>query len=189
MIARGIEAGWPRRLAARCICGRPPTCKDWLGQHARIACAHMSGLFFGSCDHWPRWASRTVRSKHESGISPNIDQQLLKPRKPLGRGNAELCGVTADRTGELGAPTDGTGYALASASVRPVGSGFLISTKFLRSLGRLARLANRLGVRSVGFPALYIGFDILRRDHRHLMPQRSQLPRPIVRCSASLQRD
>lgn len=23
---------------------------------------------FGSCDHRPRWASRTVRSKHESGI-------------------------------------------------------------------------------------------------------------------------
>jgi hypothetical protein len=20
------------------------------------------------CDHWPRWASRTVRSKHENGI-------------------------------------------------------------------------------------------------------------------------
>jgi len=47
MIARGIEAGWPRRLAARFICGRPPTCKDWLGQHARIACAHMSGLRLG----------------------------------------------------------------------------------------------------------------------------------------------
>ncbi len=23
---------------------------------------------FGSCDHRPRWASRTVKSKHESGI-------------------------------------------------------------------------------------------------------------------------
>jgi hypothetical protein len=46
-LARGIEAARPRRYAARFICGRPPTCKDWPGQHARIACAHMSGLFSG----------------------------------------------------------------------------------------------------------------------------------------------
>lgn len=36
-----------RPTFSRFICGRPPTCKDWLGQHARIACAHMSGLRLG----------------------------------------------------------------------------------------------------------------------------------------------
>lgn len=45
-ITEGIDAARrPRRKAARSICGRPPTCKDWIGQHVRIACAHMSGLF------------------------------------------------------------------------------------------------------------------------------------------------
>ena len=36
------------------------TCSDRLRSYVRPV--------FGSCDHWPRWASRTVSSKHESGI-------------------------------------------------------------------------------------------------------------------------
>jgi len=39
---------------------------------ARAACSDRLRSYvrpiFGSCDHWPRWASRTVSSKHESGI-------------------------------------------------------------------------------------------------------------------------
>ncbi|MGM4958189.1 bifunctional DNA primase/polymerase [Bradyrhizobium sp. 604_D8_N2_3] len=39
---------------------------------ARAACSDRLRSYvrpiIGSCDHWPRWASRTVSSKHESGI-------------------------------------------------------------------------------------------------------------------------
>src|SRR5208283_4246427 len=38
-------AFWWALLHSRCICGRPPPCKDFFAWFDQIACAHMSGLY------------------------------------------------------------------------------------------------------------------------------------------------
>src|SRR6476469_6391010 len=48
------------------------------------------------------------------------------------------------------------------------------------------RLAKRLGVGGIVLAALHVWLDQLRRDQLHLMAERPQQPRPIVRRAASL---
>jgi hypothetical protein len=45
----------------------------------------------------------------------------------------------------------------------------------------LNRLANRFRVRRVVLVALHIGLDVLRRHQPHLVAERLQLPRPVMR--------
>ncbi len=42
---KGSRAWDPRKDFSRCICGRPPPCKDFFAWFDQIACAHMSGLY------------------------------------------------------------------------------------------------------------------------------------------------
>lgn len=56
----------------------------------------------------------------------------------------------------------------------------------LRRHAPYRRARHRLGVGCVGFPALHLGLHIGRRHQPHVVPQRHQLPRPMMRRGTCL---
>src|SRR5215467_10174395 len=111
-------------------------------------------------------------------------QQRLNLVEPLGGGQPKLGGITADRVGKLRAAAD-----------QPVTRACQHQCSLL--LGGLYRheshrrpahgFADRLRISGVILVPLDVWLDVLRRHQNDLVPQRSQLARPIMRRPTGLQ--